>query len=120
MTLCILCLPPYTTFLSLPPLYFAHRMADVFRHILALNDSAVLELLISDEMYMGLAGALEYDSLLGEQAQYRQYISSPEHLKIVMPGLSYANKSGQSVYALLLVLLLILVLYINDVHSLIM
>ena len=69
-------------------------IADIFRHVLALNDSEVLELLISDDIYLGMAGALEYDTLLGQQAEYRSFISSAEHVKVIMTGLEYANPTG--------------------------
>mmetsp|Transcript_3864 Transcript_3864/g.6025 ORF Transcript_3864/g.6025 Transcript_3864/m.6025 type:complete len:1008 (-) Transcript_3864:216-3239(-) len=50
------------------------RIAEIVKGIVYLNDRQVLELILSEDVFPRIAGALEYDPLLRQKASYREIL----------------------------------------------
>ncbi|KAL9624628.1 MAG: hypothetical protein Q9160_001293 [Pyrenula sp. 1 TL-2023] len=62
-----------------------HRLCDIMKQLIVLNDNSIIELMISDENVMGVVGALEYDSdFPTHKANHRQYLSDEHRFKEVV------------------------------------
>lgn len=60
-------------------------LAEIFRLILLLNDSSLIEFLIQEDMFLNLAGVMEFDPHLGAPAEHRKFLSGKARLKEVVP-----------------------------------
>ena len=63
-----------------------HRLCNIMKHLILLNDSSVIEHVVSNEAIMGVVGALEYDpDFPSHRANHRQYLSDTSKFKQVVP-----------------------------------
>ncbi|PTB70384.1 DUF625-domain-containing protein [Trichoderma citrinoviride] len=68
---------------SLPDL---HRLCNIMKSILLLNDTSIIEHAVSDECLLGVVGALEYDpDFPSHKANHRHWLSNQGHYKEVVP-----------------------------------
>ncbi|OJD21589.1 hypothetical protein ACJ73_07071 [Blastomyces percursus] len=68
---------------SLPDL---HRLCNIMKSIILLNDNKLIELVVSDHVISGVVGALEYDpDFPAHKANHRQYINDRSRYKEVVP-----------------------------------
>ncbi|UKZ74256.1 hypothetical protein TrVFT333_001918 [Trichoderma virens FT-333] len=68
---------------SLPDL---HRLCNIMKGILLLNDTSIIEHAVSDECLLGVVGALEYDpDFPSHKANHRHWLSNQGHYKEVVP-----------------------------------
>ncbi|KAK5998710.1 hypothetical protein PT974_01092 [Cladobotryum mycophilum] len=68
---------------SLPDL---HRLCNIMKSIILLNDTSIIEHAVSDDYLMGVVGALEYDpDFPYHKANHRIFLSDPNHFKEVVP-----------------------------------
>ncbi|KAK5137856.1 hypothetical protein LTR08_006625 [Meristemomyces frigidus] len=62
-----------------------HRLCTIMKHLILLNDSAIIEYVVTDEAIMGVVGALEYDpDFPSHRANHRQYLSDSSKFKEVV------------------------------------
>lgn len=62
-----------------------HRLCNIMKTILLLNDTSIIEHAVSDENVLGVVGALEYDpDFPTHKANHRQWLSSQGHYKEVV------------------------------------
>lgn len=63
-----------------------HRLCTIMKHLILLNDSAVIEFAVTDKAIMGVVGALEYDpDFPAHRANHRQWLSDTSRFKEVVP-----------------------------------
>ncbi|KAI5293267.1 Platinum sensitivity protein [Ascosphaera acerosa] len=63
-----------------------HRLCNIMKMIILLNDNAIVEAAVSDELWEGVVGALEYDpDFPTQKANHRQYLSDGNRYKEVVP-----------------------------------
>ncbi|OJD18761.1 hypothetical protein AJ78_01232 [Emergomyces pasteurianus Ep9510] len=68
---------------SLPDL---HRLCNIMKSIILLNDNTLIELVVSDHVISGVVGALEYDpDFPTHKANHRQYLNDRNRYKEVVP-----------------------------------
>lgn len=68
---------------SLPDL---HRLCNIMKTILLLNDTSIIEHSVSDECLLGVVGALEYDpDFPSHKANHRHWLSNEGRFKEVVP-----------------------------------
>ncbi|KAI9691730.1 MAG: Platinum sensitivity protein [Bathelium mastoideum] len=68
---------------SLPDL---HRLCNIMKTLILLNDTAIIEFVVTDEVILGVVGALEYDpDFPSHKANHRQYLSDESKFKEVVP-----------------------------------
>ncbi|KAG6207647.1 hypothetical protein E4U50_003642 [Claviceps purpurea] len=68
---------------SLPDL---HRLCNIMKAIILLNDTAIIERAISDDCLLGVMGALEYDpDFPSHKANHRQWLENRGRFKEVVP-----------------------------------
>ncbi|KAL2370350.1 hypothetical protein RJZ57_005220 [Blastomyces gilchristii] len=68
---------------SLPDL---HRLCNIMKSIILLNDNTLIELVVSDHVISGVVGALEYDpDFPAHKANHRQYLNDRSRYKEVVP-----------------------------------
>ncbi|OAX83130.1 hypothetical protein ACJ72_02507 [Emergomyces africanus] len=68
---------------SLPDL---HRLCNIMKSIILLNDNTLIELVVSDHVISGVVGALEYDpDFPTHKANHRQYLNDRNRFKEVVP-----------------------------------
>ncbi|KAL9097410.1 MAG: hypothetical protein Q9165_000305 [Trypethelium subeluteriae] len=68
---------------SLPDL---HRLCNIMKTLILLNDTAIVEFVVTDEVVLGVVGALEYDpDFPSHKANHRQYLSDESKFKEVVP-----------------------------------
>ncbi|KAF1990966.1 DUF625-domain-containing protein [Aulographum hederae CBS 113979] len=62
-----------------------HRLCMIMKTLILLNDTAIIEYIVTDEMILGAVGALEYDpDFPNHKANHRQYLSDPTRFKEVV------------------------------------
>ncbi|OCK77106.1 DUF625-domain-containing protein [Lepidopterella palustris CBS 459.81] len=62
-----------------------HRLCNIMKLLILLNDSAIIEYVVTDEMILGVVGALEYDpDFPCHKANHRQYLSDESKFKEVV------------------------------------
>ena len=67
---------------SLPDL---HRLCNIMKALILMNDNAVIEHLVTDHFILGVVGALEYDpDFPTHKANHRQYLSDESRFKEVV------------------------------------
>ncbi|ORY90176.1 component of IIS longevity pathway SMK-1-domain-containing protein [Leucosporidium creatinivorum] len=63
-----------------------HALCRVMQTILLLNDNVIFDLILRDEVILGVASILEYDPEFPTlKASYRSHLSDPTHFTIVVP-----------------------------------
>ena len=63
-----------------------HKLCTVMKSLILLNDNAIIEHLVTDEMITGVVGALEYDpDFPTHKANHRQYLNDTTRYKEVVP-----------------------------------
>ncbi|KAK0252247.1 Platinum sensitivity protein [Friedmanniomyces endolithicus] len=63
-----------------------HRLCTITKHLILLNDNAIIEFVVTDQAIMGVVGALEYDpDFPSHRANHRQYLSDSSKFKEVVP-----------------------------------
>ncbi|KAI9372522.1 DUF625 domain protein [Aspergillus egyptiacus] len=68
---------------SLPDL---HRLCNIMKSLILLNDSTIIETVVTDPVILGVVGALEYDpEFPTHKANHRQYLSDKSRYKEVVP-----------------------------------
>ncbi|KAK2734640.1 Platinum sensitivity protein [Onygenales sp. PD_40] len=68
---------------SLPDL---HRLCNIMKSLILLNDNSIIELVVSDHVISGVVGALEYDpDFPTHKANHRQYLNDRTRYKEVVP-----------------------------------
>ncbi|EXJ89037.1 hypothetical protein A1O3_02101 [Capronia epimyces CBS 606.96] len=67
---------------SLPDL---HRLCNIMKALILMNDNTIIEHLVTDEIIIGVVGALEYDpDFPTHKANHRQYLSDESRYKEVV------------------------------------
>lgn len=62
-----------------------HRLCNIMKALILMNDNSVIEHLVGDEIILGVVGALEYDpDFPTHKANHRQYLSDPSRFKQVV------------------------------------
>ncbi|KAK7530280.1 component of IIS longevity pathway SMK-1-domain-containing protein [Phyllosticta citribraziliensis] len=62
-----------------------HRLCNIMKTLILLNDSAIIEHAVADEVIMGVVGALEYDpDFPTHKANHRQYLADKSRYKEVV------------------------------------
>jgi protein phosphatase 4 regulatory subunit 3 len=62
-----------------------HRLCNIVKTIILLNDNAIIEQVVRDDNMMGVLGALEYDpEFPGLKANHRKYLSDPSRFKEIV------------------------------------
>ncbi len=63
-----------------------HKLCNVMKSLILLNDNAIIEYLVTDEIITGVVGALEYDpDFPTHKANHRQYLNDTTRYKEVVP-----------------------------------
>lgn len=63
-----------------------HRLCNVMKSLILLNDNAIIEHLVTDDIISGVVGALEYDpDFPTHKANHRQYLNDTTRYKEVVP-----------------------------------
>ncbi|KAF2171724.1 hypothetical protein M409DRAFT_63331 [Zasmidium cellare ATCC 36951] len=62
-----------------------HRLCTIMKHLILLNDTSIIEFIVTDQAIMGVVGALEYDpDFPSHRANHRQYLSDTSKFKEVV------------------------------------
>ncbi|KAF2191488.1 DUF625-domain-containing protein [Zopfia rhizophila CBS 207.26] len=62
-----------------------HRLCSIMKMLILLNDTAIIEYVVTDEVLLGVVGALEYDPDFPlHKANHRQYLSDESKFKEVV------------------------------------
>ncbi|KAI5356779.1 putative PH-like domain superfamily protein [Septoria linicola] len=62
-----------------------HRLCTIMKHIILLNDTSIIEFIVTDQAIMGVVGALEYDpDFPSHRANHRQFLSDKSKFKEVV------------------------------------
>ncbi|EAW12839.1 SMEK family protein [Aspergillus clavatus NRRL 1] len=68
---------------SLPDL---HRLCNIMKSLILLNDNTIIETVVTDDIILGVVGALEYDpDFPTHKANHRQYLADQTRYKEVVP-----------------------------------
>ncbi|EIT76182.1 protein putative to be [Aspergillus flavus] len=68
---------------SLPDL---HRLCNIMKSLILLNDNTIIETVVTDPIILGVVGALEYDpEFPTHKANHRQYLADQSRYKEVVP-----------------------------------
>ncbi|GAM87319.1 hypothetical protein ANO11243_053420 [Dothideomycetidae sp. 11243] len=62
-----------------------HRLCNIMKTLILLNDTGIIEFIVRDEMILGVVGALEYDpDFPSHKANHRQYLANNSKFKEVV------------------------------------
>lgn len=62
-----------------------HRLCNIMKMLILLNDTAIIEYVVTDDVILGVVGALEYDpDFPCHKANHRQYLSDESRFKEVV------------------------------------
>ncbi|KAF2400619.1 DUF625-domain-containing protein [Trichodelitschia bisporula] len=62
-----------------------HRLCNMMKTLILLNDTSIMEYVVTDEVILGVVGALEYDpDFPSHKANHRQYLADPSRFKEVV------------------------------------
>ncbi|KAI9706844.1 MAG: Platinum sensitivity protein [Bogoriella megaspora] len=62
-----------------------HRLCNIMKTLILLNDTAIIEYVVTDDVVLGVVGALEYDpDFPSHKANHRQYLSDESKFKEVV------------------------------------
>lgn len=71
---------------DLESLHDLHRLCNIMKTIILLNDTSIIEHAVSDECVVGVVGALEYDpDFPGHKANHRHWLGNKSRYKEVVP-----------------------------------
>ena len=63
-----------------------HRLSNIMKMLILLNDTQIIEQMVSDTVVFGVVGALEYDHEFPQhKANHRQYLQNKSRFKEVVP-----------------------------------
>ncbi|KAL4778530.1 component of IIS longevity pathway SMK-1-domain-containing protein [Aspergillus varians] len=63
-----------------------HRLCNIMKSLILLNDTTIIETVVTDPIILGVVGALEYDpEFPTHKANHRQYLSDKSRYKEVVP-----------------------------------
>ncbi|KAK4962897.1 Platinum sensitivity protein [Elasticomyces elasticus] len=63
-----------------------HRLCTITKHLILLNDTSIIEFVVTDQAIEGVVGALEYDpDFPSHKANHRAYLSDSSKFKEVVP-----------------------------------
>jgi protein phosphatase-4 regulatory subunit 3 len=63
-----------------------HRLCNIMKSLILLNDNSIIEHVVTDSVILGVVGALEYDpDFPTHKANHRQYLSDSSRYKEVVP-----------------------------------
>ena len=63
-----------------------HRLCNIMKLLILLNDNTIIELVVTDEIVLGVVGALEYDpDFPTHKANHRQYLADKARYREVVP-----------------------------------
>ncbi|CCU77647.1 Serine/threonine-protein phosphatase 4 regulatory subunit [Blumeria hordei DH14] len=63
-----------------------HHLCNIMKTLISLNDTTIIELMVTDDIVMGVVGALEYDPYFpSHKANHRQWLSKEGRYKEVVP-----------------------------------
>ncbi|CAG7941465.1 unnamed protein product [Penicillium olsonii] len=63
-----------------------HRLCNIMKSLILLNDNTIIETVVSDHVILGVVGALEYDpEFPTHKANHRQYLADKSRYKEVVP-----------------------------------
>jgi protein phosphatase 4 regulatory subunit 3 len=63
-----------------------HKLCNIMKSLILLNDNAIIEHLVTDDIITGVVGALEYDpDFPTHKANHRQYLNDTSRYKEVVP-----------------------------------
>ncbi|KAL2812580.1 component of IIS longevity pathway SMK-1-domain-containing protein [Aspergillus granulosus] len=79
-------LPLVTIAEDLESLTDLHRLCNIMKSLILLNDTTIIETVVTDQVILGVVGALEYDpEFPTHKANHRQYLSDKSRYKEVVP-----------------------------------
>ncbi|KAL3495939.1 component of IIS longevity pathway SMK-1-domain-containing protein [Aspergillus germanicus] len=79
-------LPLVTIAEDLESLTDLHRLCNIMKSLILLNDTTIIETVVTDPVILGVVGALEYDpEFPTHKANHRQYLSDRSRYKEVVP-----------------------------------
>ncbi|KAL4900189.1 hypothetical protein BDW74DRAFT_102888 [Aspergillus multicolor] len=79
-------LPLVTVAEDLESLSDLHRLCNIMKSLILLNDSTIIETVVTDSVILGVVGALEYDpEFPTHKANHRLYLSDKSRFKEVVP-----------------------------------
>ncbi|KAL2864751.1 component of IIS longevity pathway SMK-1-domain-containing protein [Aspergillus lucknowensis] len=79
-------LPLVTVAEDLESLTDLHRLCNIMKSLILLNDTTIIETVVTDPIILGVVGALEYDpEFPTHKANHRQYLSDKSRYKEVVP-----------------------------------
>ncbi|KAF2836744.1 DUF625-domain-containing protein [Patellaria atrata CBS 101060] len=62
-----------------------HRLCNIMKTLILLNDTSIIEFVVTDDVILGVVGALEYDpDFPSHKANHRQYLSDESRFKEVV------------------------------------
>ncbi|KAJ5737604.1 uncharacterized protein N7483_002729 [Penicillium malachiteum] len=63
-----------------------HRLCNIMKSLILLNDNTIIETVVADQVILGVVGALEYDpEFPTHKANHRQYLADQSRYKEVVP-----------------------------------
>ncbi|KAJ5388602.1 hypothetical protein N7509_011143 [Penicillium cosmopolitanum] len=63
-----------------------HRLCNIMKSLILLNDNTIIETVVADQIILGVVGALEYDpEFPALKANHRQYLADQSRYKEVVP-----------------------------------
>ncbi|KAJ5165108.1 uncharacterized protein N7500_006938 [Penicillium coprophilum] len=63
-----------------------HRLCNIMKSLILLNDNSIIETVVADHVILGVVGALEYDpEFPTHKANHRQYLADKSRYKEVVP-----------------------------------
>ncbi|OGE56819.1 hypothetical protein PENARI_c002G11658 [Penicillium arizonense] len=63
-----------------------HRLCNIMKSLILLNDNSIIETVVADNVILGVVGALEYDpEFPTHKANHRQYLADKSRYKEVVP-----------------------------------
>ncbi|KAL2835512.1 component of IIS longevity pathway SMK-1-domain-containing protein [Aspergillus pseudoustus] len=79
-------LPLVTIAEDLESLTDLHRLCNIMKSLILLNDTTIIETVVTDPVILGVVGALEYDpEFPTHKANHRQYLADKSRYKEVVP-----------------------------------
>ncbi|KAJ9219875.1 hypothetical protein DTO027B5_1162 [Paecilomyces variotii] len=78
--------PLVTVAEDLESLIDLHRLCNIMKALILLNDNTIIETVVADDIILGVVGALEYDpDFPAHKANHRQYLSDQSRFREVVP-----------------------------------
>ncbi|CAM9777008.1 unnamed protein product, partial [Ectocarpus fasciculatus] len=75
------------------------RVSDIMKQIAYLNDTDIIRYLVSDDIFLEVAGVWEYDASLRQKECYKSFLSSPKaHPKLALSSQPFSDGEEMVVY----------------------